>query len=166
MGGEAGFTDRLLREVQVVQISPPKDHNGVAAVTERVSLKDWDHVTFVILSGAWAGGAAALTLQEASDVAGTGEQQLALANMYTNKAAPTSPALVKTAVASDTFDVDTANAMWMVEVEAAELSEGFPVVRPALATPGANADLYTVFAILSKPRDKPEVARLPDGTVD
>ncbi|KKL95627.1 hypothetical protein LCGC14_1852690 [marine sediment metagenome] len=166
MAGEAGNTDRLLRATQLVQCSPPKDHTSAAAVTEWVSLKGYGHCTFYILTGAWAAGTAAVTLNEAPLVSGVGTQALAFNNMFTNDAAPTSPLLVETAVASDTFNVDTALSTYVIEVDASELTEGFDCLNCAIASPGANTDLYTLFAVLSEPRYSPAVGSQVSSVMD
>lgn len=166
MAGEAGYTDRFLRAHQIVQCSVPKDHTGAAATTEYVSLKEWRHCTFVIITGAWAGGTAAVTLNEATTVAAGGAQALAFNHMWTNDAAATSPLLVDTAVASDTFNVDTANSTYVIEVDGAEMTEGYDCLNCAIASPGANADLYALFAILSEPRNQPAPGSQVSSVID
>lgn len=148
MAGNAGLSDLFLREHQIVPVSTPKNYTGAAATTEWVSLKDWQHVTFLIYSGAWAAGTAAVTLNQGTAVAGTGTTSLPFAYQYT----ATTPALVKTAVASDTFNVAAASTLHVVEVDASELTEGYDCVNMAIASPGSNADFYAVIAIMSKPR--------------
>lgn len=166
MAGDSGLTDSFLQGHQIVLCSVPKDYTGAAATTEWVSLKGYQHCTFVVITGAWAGGTAAVTLNEATVVAGTDTQQLAFNYMWTNDAAATSPLLVETAVASDTFNLDTANSTYVIEVDASELSAGFDCLSVAIASPGANNDLYALFAILSKPRYSPAVGSQVSSVVD
>ena len=131
-----------------------------------MSLKDYRKAVVKIHTGAWAGGTAAVTLNQATAVAGTGSTSLGLDYMFTNKAAPTAPTLVKTTVTSDTFNIDTANALWLIEVDASELTDGYDCFNVAIASPGANSDFYAVDITLSEPRHSSGPAGLPVGTVD
>lgn len=132
----------------------PIDTTGAAVTGDYVSMKGFDHLTIIISQGAWAGGTPAVTLKQASDVAGTGEKALSFAWRWT-KVALTGTTYTKTAVTSDTFNLPaTANTINVLEIDAASLDGdgGFDCVRLAIATPGANADLIAATYILSEPR--------------
>jgi len=119
---------------------------------EYVSLKGYDHLTIVIQTGAWAGGTAAVSLLEATNVSAGSATALGMDYMWTDDAA--AGTLVKTAVTSDTFNLDTANSLYIIEIDAEELDvdSSKDCVSLVVATPGANADLYSVLYILSGTR--------------
>lgn len=97
----------------------------------------------LLVAGAWAGGSTAITLEQATTQAGGGEKALGMTRMWKK----TTAGWVETAVASDTFAVDTANAMYAIEVDGADLdvNGGYCYVRALSATPGANDDYLTVI---------------------
>jgi len=109
-----------------------------------VSLKYYNRLTIEIITGAWAGGTAAVTLNEAKTVAGGSATGLSFSYQWNDTAA--SGTLVKTAVTADTFDLDTAESLYVIEVRADMLTvnSGFDCVGVAIASPGANNDYYAV----------------------
>ncbi|MDO9007227.1 MAG: hypothetical protein Q7U80_03300, partial [Thiobacillus sp.] len=76
----------------------------------------------------------AITLKQATAVAGTGEKALGFAKMYANLDTAASDTLAETAVTSDTFTTlttDNKNALYVIEVAASDLdvANGFDCVR-------------------------------------
>ncbi len=130
----------------------PKNYTGAALTARYVSLKYAQHVSIAIVTGAWAGGTAACTLSQATSVAGAGAKALAFAKMWTDSAA--TGTLVETAVSSDTFDLDTANSVYIIEVDADTLDKanGFDCLALAVASPGANDDFYAALYLPSELR--------------
>lgn len=141
-----------LMGMEVIQV--PLDTTGAAISSDWLSLKNYAHATFIIAQGAWAGGTPAVTLAQATAVAGTSEKALAFLKRWT-KVAVTGTVWVETAVTSNTFNLPaTANTINVIEVEAAELDTdgGFDCIQLEIATPGSNADLLCAIAILSGAR--------------
>lgn len=158
------FLSRNVIEVSNV----PIDTTGAARTGDYYSLKDAQGIVFVICQGAWAGGTPAVTLKQATAVAGTGAKALGFTEKY-SKVALTGTVNVLTAVASDTFNLTaTANRIEMIEVSAADLDRagGFDCVGLDVATPGANADLIAIIAIVYGLRYQGDPAILPDPKVD
>lgn len=139
---------------KIILADTPKSYSGTANAKTYVSLKDYRHFRATIAVGAWAGGTAAVTLKQATAVAGTGEKALSFSKQWNDVA--TSGTLVETAVASDTFNIDNTyvGKLIVIEVDASQLdaSNGFDCIALAIATPGANADFYSVTYELSQPR--------------
>ena len=149
----------LFTRGQPVQISPPKNYSGATADTRYVGTIHNRNVDFVIYTGAWAGGTAAVTLLQATDASGTGAKALELPYYWTNKddtGTPKSPVLVRTQATGDTFDLDVANSTYGIRVDEDMLDTGFTHVAIAIASPGANADFYSVEAIVSDLRWRSE----------
>ncbi len=145
---------RLATRAPIVQVIPPANYSGTASTDVYVSTKVAPHVTIIIQTGAWAGGTAAVTLLQATAVAGTASKALAFDTMYTNATDTTTSALVATAVVSNTFTLSVANATYIIEVDAAALdvTNGFVDLAVHVATPGANIDLYGAVAVFSQGR--------------
>ncbi len=146
------FTGTVLAtKDQFVNVIPPKDYTGAASTDVYVSLKNAAHATIIITTGAWAAGTSAITLLQATAVAGTSTKALSFTKMWTNAADLTSTALVETAVVSDTFTIGAAATLWIIEVDASSLdvANNFDCLAVHGATPGSNADLYSAVMILS-----------------
>lgn len=157
---------RLIDNYGIEVAAVPIDTTGAAVTGDYYSLKNYNHVTFIIMQGAWAGGTPAVTLKQATDVAGTGEKALSFSR-YWVKTGLTGTTYTETAVSSDTFNLAaTANRITVIEVDAATLdvANGFDCVRIGIASPGANADLICVCAILGGAR-YPQ-ALMSDAKVD
>lgn len=157
---------RLVESLGIEVGSVPIDTTGAAVTGDYVSMRDYKHLTIVILQGAWAGGTPAVTLKQATDVAGTSEKALSFSWQW-KKVGLTATGFTKTAVSSDTFNLDNvANTITVLEIDAESLdtSNGFDCVRLAIASPGANADLIASAYILSGPRYA--AATMPDPKVD
>ena len=100
-----------------------------------VSLKNFSRCTVVIaVDNATTVTGGAVTLKQATAVAGTDEKALAFAKMYANLDVAASDTLVETAVTSDTFTTlttDNKNALYVIEINAADLdvANGFDCLR-------------------------------------
>jgi hypothetical protein len=161
----------MMDKFRFIQASPPANMSGAAMTAKYVSLKNYNHLTIVITTGAWAAGTAAVTLVKASDVSATDAETARLQFMWSDEV--TSNTFVKNTVTANTFNLDTANKQYIIEVDAADLKHdattpfgaektvNFDCVTLAVATPGVNIDLYGVEYILSEPR-YPDVSPLTD----
>lgn len=142
---------RSVEESKLIWAMEPKNYTGATSTDKYVSLKDYNHLTVIVLTGAWAGGTAAVTLSQATAVAGTSAKALSFSAYWHDEA--TSGTLVKATV-TDTFNLDTANKMYVIEVDASSLdmANDFDCVTLSVASPGANADFYGACYVLSEPR--------------
>jgi len=156
----------LIEQAAIEAGGVPVDIIGAGMAGDYVSLKDYRNLTVVIQQGAWAGGTAAVTLKQATDVAGTGEKALSFSTRWT-QVALTGTGYTETVVSADTFDLDTANTINVLEVDASDLDVdgGFDCVRVDVASPGANSDLLCVTYVLTGARYA-SVTPLPDPKVD
>lgn len=149
----SAMNTRLIESLLPVWACEPKSYSGAANTIKYVSLKNYDRLMVYIQTGAWAGGTAAVTLKQATAVAGTGAKALSFSWMWVNTAAAPDT-YTKTAVASDTFNLDTANLLYVIEVVASDLdvANSFDCVGVNIASPGANADFYGVTYTLGNAR--------------
>ncbi len=155
--------DRLIDTCKFVYGSP----GLVAGATtggdcDYVSLKGYSGMTVVIMvDNATTVTGGAVTLKQASDVAGTGEKALAFGTQYANADVGASDTVVETAVTSNTFTTgttDNKNALHIIEIDAADLdvANGFDCVRVDVASM-ANA-VEGVLYILRGARYAPTLA--------
>jgi hypothetical protein len=153
----------LCQDCKIVEAIAPIDTTGAAQTGNHVSLKGYDHCTIIIQTGAWAGGTSAVTVQQSTVVAGTDDKALTFTAYYTNDGATATDTLTSTACSS-TFNLDTANAMYVIEIDAASLDtdNNFDCIELNTATPGANADLVSAVYVLSKGRYKTGATALTD----
>lgn len=158
-------------QTQLVDVA--KVVQGLAPTTpststpDYVSLKNYRRLTAIISvdNGNTVTGSA-ITLKQATAVAGTAEKALAFGTVYANEDTGASDALVATAVTSDTFTTDTTNAknlLYVIEVDAStlDLANGFDCVR--VGTGDAANTVLGVTYILHGARQQ---GTLPSAIVD
>jgi len=143
------------QDVKIVEAIAPVNTTGAAQTGNYVSLENYRYCTIVIQTGAWAGGTSAVTVNKATDVSATGATGATIEYMYTNDGAATTDTLTKTAVTSDTFNLDAENSMYVIEIDAAALG-AYDCISLSTATPGSNNDYVSAVYILSG-------ARYPQG---
>lgn len=143
------FNGILTKAAKFVWVTAPNNYTGAAATTEYISMKAYEKVLFIVQTGAWAAGTAAVTINQATNVSAGSAKALAFTKMYTNDGAPTTDTLTETTVAANTFNLDTANSLYLIEVNNAmlDVDNGFDCVSLAIASPGVNDDYYSVVAI-------------------
>ncbi len=154
---------RLIDRVKFVTGCNPAALATTAGDGDYVSMKGYTNLAVVItvLNGTTVTGGA-VTLKQASDVAGTGEKALGFAKMYANTDTAASDTLTETAVTSDTFTTSTTNSKplkYVIEVDAETLDvdNSFDCVRIDVASM-ANAT-GNVEYILYGAKEQPPIAR-------
>ena len=135
----------------IVEAFPPIDTTGAIQTGNALHVGNSSHAIVVIKTGLWAGGNAAVTLHQATSQGFGDEKALAFSIMWTNDGATGASLLTSTAVVSDTFNVDTALAMYVIDisVDTLDVDGGFDYIRVKTGSPGANADLIDAHYILS-----------------
>lgn len=128
--------NRLIDTAKIVFGSPLI---GALATTggdcDYVSLKGYERATIVIaVDNATTVTGGAITLKQATSVAGTSEKALAFASYFANIDTGASDTLTETTATSNTFTTDTTdnkNLLYVIEVNAADLdvANGFDCLR-------------------------------------
>jgi hypothetical protein len=131
---------------------------GLAPITpssstpDYVSMKSYGKLTAIISvdNGPTVTGSA-ITLKQATAVAGTGEKALAFSKVWANTDVGAGDALTETAVSSDTFTTDTTdskNLMYVLEVDASDLDldNDFDCIRVGTAD-AANTFLSVTYIL-------------------
>lgn len=134
-----------------------------------VSMKGYNRLSVLVSAknGSTVTGSA-ITLKQATAIAGTSEKALPFTTYWANVDAAASDALVATTAASNTFTTNTTNSkllVYVLEVRASDLdvANGFDCVRAGTAD-AVNSTL-TVTYILREPRFA-DATPLPSAVVD
>lgn len=159
---------RILDKMKAVLGFPPAV--PASAVPVYVSLKNFNHLTIVLaVRNATGVTGSAITLNQATVVAGTDAKPLAFARAWSCLDTAASDTLTPQAVASNTFTTDATNAktlLYVIEVDAADLdvTNGFCCVQVGIG----NAAAATVQAtyLLSGARYSGNVALMPSAIVN
>jgi hypothetical protein len=138
----------------VVPLIFPKDVTG-GATGETFSMRDWKHATIIVTIGATAGALTRFVVSECTgkDAAG------AVAIAYSYYAGTTTGAAADCDVLSDVATATTAgidlsetdNIFYVIEIDADQLSAGYPWIYVNV-TSAAAANFLTAVAVLSGPR--------------
>lgn len=126
---------RLIDQIKPVMGCAPAALTSTAGDGDYVSMKGYSKLTIVIaILNATTVTGGAITLKQATSVAGGSEKALSFSKMYSNIDCAAADALTETAVVSDTFTTDSTNSkqlMYVIEVDAESLDQdnGFDCVR-------------------------------------
>lgn len=141
----------LLEEGRIVVCTRPVNTTGTAQASPWINMGKARRVDFIIIGGAWAGGTPAVTLAQATDISGTGTKTLSFNQVYkfgqTNADDPGAPVTVT----GDTYNLaNSANQTNVIEIHQQDLdgTNGFNCVQLNIASPGANADLICIIAVV------------------
>lgn len=159
------MTTKLVESLGIAVSTPPLDTTGAAVTGDRFNLKFYGKISFILIQGSWAGGTPAVTLQQHDAVTAGNSKALGFTKYWTDVAL-TGGTKAEVAVVSDTYNLTTTNNTFnVIEVDAEKLDTDNDFVYASLnvASPGANADLICVVAILGDPRYSGDPAvHLPD----
>lgn len=158
---------KLLSTLLIEGGGAPKDITGAGLDGDWVHVKDARALLILLLTGAWAGGTSAVTLEQATDNAGAGAKALAFTERFEKTGYGATSPWVRSAVTANTFDLAAANKVVAIEIDAAELdvNADFCYVRARAATPGANADLLAMAYLFGDSRYQSAPETLPEPKV-
>ncbi len=154
------MSKRLVENMKFVEGLPSAVPS--TSVPDYVSMKDASHLTIIInVKNATTVTGSAITVKQATAVAGTNEKALSFASYWANLDTAATDTLVKTTATSDTFTTLTTNSknqMYVIEipVEDLDVAGGFDCVRAG--TGDATAATVTVNYILSGMRHANAIA--------
>lgn len=152
----------LLENLNIVEGFPAVDLQTGANNGDYVSLKNYNRVAVVFVSGVGTpGDDPTLTIQQATDAAGTGAKALNFTTIYRKQAAVnlagTTAWTKTTQAAANTYTNATAAEealIWTVEFAAEDLDAdgGFDCLRATVADVGTNPQPGYLCYLLSEPR--------------
>jgi hypothetical protein len=139
--GEAGH---------VVNAGPPIDINGAGLTTDTWSMRNYGHATIIWQLGV-TGAATTITVEECDDLVPT--TQTAIAFSYYMEVTALGDTLgVRTAATTAGITGSTNDGvMYVIEIDASELTDGYPCLRSLASDPSA-ATLASCIVILSGAR--------------
>ena len=140
----------LSEQVKVVEGLIPTVPSS--STPDYVSLKNYERCMILIIQkNATTVTGSAITVKQATSVAGTSEKALSFSKAYQNVDTGTADVLSEFAVSSNTFTtqaVDSKNAMYVIEIKAEDLdvNNGFDCIR--VGTANATAATIGVYYFL------------------
>jgi len=134
-----------------VNILPPQSIVG-AVVSDVFSLKNYSHVSIVVTAGSTNADAGNITIEECDDFVPTNDTAIPFRYYAEEIAAGDTLGAKQDAVAATGIDVSgNDNITYVIEIDAAELSAGYPNLYLKWSAPG-GATLGSAVAILSGAR--------------
>lgn len=124
----------------------PVDIGGAAKTSDYFSMENYSHASIIVYCGAIT-NAATITVEESDDNAGSDTTAIAF-NYYQITAGVTGDRTAATTAGFSTGTTD--GSMFVIEIDAADLSDGYPYL--VVKTTDAAANLITVVPILSGAR--------------
>lgn len=131
---------------KIVNAGPPVDINGTGLDGVYVGMAKYGHLTAIVKLGV-TGAATTITVEKDADGAGAGT---AMAFRYRKEDTDSGDTLdaLTAAEASGVVCSTNNNVFYVIELDAAELGEGYPYVRVRLSDP-SQATLADITYILS-----------------
>ena len=145
MGATLDFNNKT----HIVGLTSPYDSAGAAITSDIVNVGEYHAVSILVYIGTITGDTAAITVEECDDV--TPSNNTAIAFRYRESGATTSSDAYGSVTAALAAGVTVAAAdddhIFMIDINGAALSDGYPYVR-VVVTPAGSASASEV-AILS-----------------
>lgn len=134
----------------IVPLLFPQDITTSATDTDIVSLENYNHACLIIMTGTNSKGCT-LTVEECDTVGPNDAVAIAFRyrKMGTSDVWGDLTAVESSGVVIADGDDD---AVYAIEIDSQELSDGYPMVRVALSAPASGNNLYSGEAILSEAR--------------
>ena len=159
-----GAFQNLAETVRLVPGLQPQTINGSAVASQFFNMGKYEHLSALVYIGTH-GAAMTITVTQSQDSAGTGET--AIPFDYYSPATTGNDVLGarNTAAASGVAtDGATANIIYAIELNAAQLASGYNWVRVKLSAPGVNT-LVAVIPALTTARYAGQPANMPSALV-
>ncbi len=130
--------------------------NTTYALGDYVHMEHYNHLTIVLIGGAAAGAASAITVKQATSAAGGSAKNVTFTEMFANVATSSaSDTWTSTAVTSNTFTptTTTANLSYVIEIDSRDLdlANNFEWVAINVAG-GGGTNYFACLYILSEGR--------------
>ena len=137
----------LAENCHIVNITPPIDINGAGATSDYFNVKGASHVSIICQLGV-TGAATTITVEESDDASGSNTTAIAFTS-YAEETAGGDTLTGPTATTSSGITGSTNDGvMYVIEIDASQLTDGFPYLVVKASDPSA-ATLYSAVAILS-----------------
>ena len=148
--GRSGFN--VAEQCHVVSMLSPVDITG-ATSSEVISMENWGHATLICMKG--VGSACTIQLEECTAFAGTGAATRIFKYAYERTAAGDTLTALATATTAGIATTTSSGELLVIEVDADELSDGYPYLRIKCSATGANLGAW--LAVLSGGRFQKDI---------
>jgi hypothetical protein len=148
--GAKGIT--IAEELHVVNILPPIDVDTASGADMDVfSMENYAHATIIIQTGVTNATPGTITVKECDDFTPSNSTAIAFA-YYEETTAAGDTLGARTAATTSGFALSANdNCTYVIEIDAAELSDGYPCIQVSWSNPGGST-IGSAVAILSGPR--------------
>lgn len=140
----------LIGKVQIIPIIHPVDTTTNAPTCDIFSMQNYNHATIILQTGTNSKGFA-ITVEECTSAAGAGNTALSDFNYREMATTDTWGALTASSGTITVADADD-NHVFAIEIDADELTNGYPWVKLTCAAPASGNNFVSAIAILSEPR--------------
>jgi hypothetical protein len=140
----------IAEQCHVVNILPPQSITD-AVVSDVFSLKNYQHATIIVQAGSTNADAGNITIEECDDFTPTNDTAIGFTYYEETTAAGDTLSAKKTATTSGIDVSANDNITYVIEIDAAQLSDGYPNLILKWSAPG-GATLVSAVAILSGAR--------------
>lgn len=138
----------IAENCHVVNILPPQSITG-AVTSDVFSMKDASHVSIVVTCGTTNADAGNITIEECDDLVPTTDTAIDFSYYAETTAAGDTLGDRTAAVAATGIDVSANdNTTYVIEIDAEQLTEGYPCLYLKWSAPG-GATLVSAVALLS-----------------
>ena len=140
----------VAEECHVVNIIPPIDINGAGATSDYFSTANYQHARIILTLGV-TGAATTFTVEESDDSSGSNTTAIAF-DYYAETTAAGDTLGARTAATTSGIAASTNDSItYVIEIDASELTDGYPYLVLKLSDPSA-ATLASAVAVLSGAR--------------
>ena len=141
----------IAEQAHVVNILTPQSVAG-AVVADIFSMENYSHATIIVTAAATDADAGFITIEECDDFTPTNDTAIGFSYYAETTDSGDTLGARTTAVAATGIDVSANNnIIYVIELDASELSEGYPCVAMKISAPG-GAQIMSAVAILSGSR--------------
>ena len=140
----------IAEEMHVVNILPPQSITD-AVVSGVFSMKNHQHATIIVTAGSTNADAGNITIEECDDFTPTNDTAIGFTYYKEETAAGDTLSEKQTATTTGIDVSGNDNIMYVIEIDAAELTDGYPNLILKWSAPG-GATLVSAVAVLSGAR--------------
>lgn len=162
------MSSKFIENNKIINALPPVSHaSGFNGSSDIISMKNYQHATIIITTGASSTSDSVLTVNAATDVAGGTNAAIAFQYRKNILTADAFSALANATVSGVAMTASKANSVYVIELDAAELlaaGQAYDCFYLTATADTSNAQLVAVTVILSQPKYPQE--NLPSAIVD
>lgn len=140
----------IAEEMHVVNILPPQDVDS-GKTSDIFSMKNYAHATIIVQCGATNADAGNITIEECDDLDGTNDTAIGFSYYKEETAGGDTLSAKQTATAAGIDVSANDNTIYVIEIDASQLSAGYPCLCLKWSDPG-GATFGSAVAILSGAR--------------